>query len=459
MDALLPQGITYLNTVVDVCKIAQVTYPSGKTVGVEVGLMSLGGSPLAMQYNPPLTLYVNGLTSSNTFGLHIGSAQYNYTGSLIFGGYDRGRVIGPVLSYDARSALGLLDINIRVETGASPFSFESRDNLLQTPESAGITQPVQSFLKPEYPYMFLPQLTIEAIANNLPIHFDSTSGFWLWDTKDPNYKKIVSSPAYLGFVFPSLSGNTLNETIKVSFSLLNLDLESSVSGLDSTVKYFPVMRTEVSQLTAYPILLGRAFMQATFTGTNWSKNISWLAQAPGPGATREGLGYDPIDLDNGAQTLDVQTGDNLFSSSWAGHWYVHSGMFREDNVAFFVKRTANMLSRTVLSADGSDDNDGDNNGNGLSGGAIAGIVVGVVGGLAIIGGIIAFLLFRRRRRTKPAELQVSEYRDDKPTQLLHEAPNQNTINELDTSKWHEADGTPHSELPGNAPAELPATNK
>ena len=322
MDALLPQGITYSQTIVDVCKVAQITYPNGNTVAMEVGMAGLGGSPLARTMNPPLALYEDGQTHSNSFGLHIGAAQFDYPGSLIFGGYDRGRAIGPVLSYDAHTGLGLLDVTIGVETGASPFSFDFKQDLLSTPDSSFVTQPISCYLKPEYPYIYLPQLTIEAIAQNLPITFNGDVGYWLWNTNDPAYKKIVTSPGYLGFVFPSLTGNTANETIKVPFALLNLTLETSVSGLASDVPYFPVMRTEINQATGYPILLGRAFMQAAFTGTNWGTNVSWLAQAPGPGSSKEGLGYDPIDMDVSTQSLDVRSGDTLFNASWAGHWTV-----------------------------------------------------------------------------------------------------------------------------------------
>lgn len=453
MDALLPQGIEYPGTIVDVCKIAQVTYPNGRTVAAEVGLAGLGGSPLSRPYNPPLALYSDDITQSNSFGLHIGAAQFDYPGSLIFGGFDRGRVIGPVLSFDAHTAIGLLDITIGVETGGSPFSFDYRENFLTTPDSASVTQPIDSYLKPEYPYIYLPQLTIEALAEHLPITYSDQAGFWLWDTKDPAYEKIITSPAYLGFVFPSLTGNSANETIKVPFRLLNMTLEPSVTGLDTAVPYFPVMRIQVDQNQGLPMILGRAFMQAAFFGTNWNTNVSWLAQAPGPGGNREGLGLDPIDLANSASTLDVQSGDSLFNSSWAGHW-------------------------TVLSTD----NPIDNGGGGLSGGAIAGIVVGAVAILAIIAGIIAFFLIRKRKRNAAAANNPVVYDNDKPGPVYaqYADPNnpqqyQQPPNELDAQQQHhqgfykpatlqpqvyEADGRGYySELPGHGPVELPGTVK
>ncbi|KAK5167759.1 uncharacterized protein LTR77_007458 [Saxophila tyrrhenica] len=455
MDALLPQGIVASGTIVDVCKIAEVTYPNGNTVPAEVGLMGLGGSPLARKYNPPLAVYQDDVTQSNTYGLHIGSAQFKYPGSLILGGYDRGRVIGPVLSFDAHSQLGLLDIMIGVEAGGSPFPFESKQNLLKAPESAGVTQPIESYLKPEYPYIYLPQQSIQAITENLPVKFDSSAGYWLWETSDPSYKKIVGGAGYLGFTFPSLTGNTANETIKVPFALLNLTLESSISGLDSDVPYFPIMEARISQVDGYPILLGRAFMQATFTGTNWGTNVSWLAQAPGPGANKEGLGYDPVDITDVTQTLDVPSGDDLFRQSWEGHWTV-------------------LRTDSELNAIGSGNGNGkdDNDDSGLSSGAIAGIVVGVVALLAIIAAII-FLLLRRRKRNATAAATAPAppgYHDDKqgpaPTYAHYDGEAQSPpVSELygaykpvpQREQWHEVDGMSyHAELPGNAPQELPA---
>ncbi len=452
MDAQLPQGVIYSDVYVDVCKIADITYPSGKTVAAEVGLANLGGSPLATNLSPPGALYSSSTIQSNTFGLHIGSAQHNYPGSLIFGGYDRGRVIGPVLSFDAHTAPHLLDINIGVEDGASPFSFESKGKLLQAPDSAGVTQPISAYLKPEYPYIYLPKLTIEAIAENLPVKFDTTSGYWLWDTSDPMYKKVIGGANYLGFTFPSLTGNTANETIKVPFALLNLTLESSVSGLGSDVPYFPLMEAEVSQLTGYPILLGRAFMQATFTGTNWNTNMSWLAQAPGPGASREGLGYDPVDLGDSTQNLDVPSGDALFKESWAAHW-------------------------TVLNTTDPGNGNDDNGGGGVSGGVIGGSVVAAAGGVAIIAAIIFFVMRRRKRKAASPQATQNAYHDHSPgppaPTYAHYGDAQQPMSELHApaqneyykpvpqqEQWHEMEAREyHAELPGHAPAELPASHK
>lgn len=351
--------------------------------------MCLGGSPIAESYSETKSLYQSGLLQSDSFGLQIGAASLHYPGSLIFGGYDRGRAIGPVTTYNAEGISGdvqLLGVTIGVETGGSPFESMSYDGLLVS--STG-SSPIAALVKPEFPYIFLPQATINAIVSKLPVTFHSKSGYYLWDTSNSSYERIVNSPAYLGFAFPSNAANAANVTIKVPFKLLNLTLESSISGLDSDVAYFPVMQNENigQQESNYVALLGRAFLQAAFIGTNWGKNTSWLAQAPGPGANKQGLGYDPTDLYNGDISLNVQSGDSLFRQSWKGHWTV-----LEDT----HPATNNNTSQSS----------GGNGGGGLSSGAIAGIVVGVVAGLAIIGGLVAILLLRRKKqqRSMPAEV-------------------------------------------------------
>ena len=403
-DIALPKALSTWNSTVVASRIAEITYPNGVTVGMETGFVCLGGSPVLESYSEPKSLYDSSLTQSDSFGLHIGSAALNYPGSLIFGGYDRGRVIGPVITYNAEGVNGdvqVIDIVISVETGESPFDFDYEDGLLVSSSDTEVTSPVAALLKPEYPYIFLPQATLTAITSKLPINFDSKSGYYLWDTKDPSYLEIINSPAYLGFIFPSNTGDTANNTIKVPFKLLNLTLERSISGLDSDVAYFPVMQNEYDgrHVSGYEALLGRAFLQAAFMGTNWGRNTSWLAQAPGPGQSMQGLGYDPTDLYSSDTSLNVQTGDTLFKDSWKGHWTPLPGTSAQKN-------------NTVT------DNTSP---GGLSGGAIAGIIVGVIGGIAIIAAIGAFFIIRRRkqRRSKVAELggDTSAYPyTDKPSQ-------------------------------------------
>ena len=289
-DIQLPNQVSLTDAITDVLKIGDMTYPNGKVVPIEVGYGCLGGSPLDNAYNAPLTLWQSDIIRSNSYGLHIGAAALDYPGSLVFGGYDRGRIAGPVIKYSAQSSLSLIDIEIGVETGDSPFDFEMQTDLLKIPSGGQFTGYLPTYLKPEYPYIFINQETIDAVANLLPVTFSQSAGYYLWDTQDPKYKEITSSPAYLGFVFPSVSGDSANTTIKVPFKLLDLTLESSVTGLTSDVPYLPLMAAPLTGDNAQSTIFGRAFLQAAFMGTNWNTNTSWLAQAPGPGSSMEGIG-------------------------------------------------------------------------------------------------------------------------------------------------------------------------
>ena len=401
-DLQFPNNIQMSSALTDVLKAGEMTYPSGITLPIEVGYGCLGGNPLTQSMNAPLSLYNGQLTTSNSFGLHIGSAPLGYTGSLVFGGYNRGRVIGPVITYDASQTITLIDIEIGVEEGDSPFDFDMQTDLLVVPPSSGFSGSLPVLAKPEYPYIYVNKETLNNIVQHLPVSFDSGAGFYLWDTTNPLYKQIVSLPAYLGFVFPSVSGNTANTTIKIPFKLLNLTLEAAASGLDSDRAYLPLMETDVGGDLGLDILLGRAFLQGAFMGTNWAYNKSFLAQAPGPGGDGEGLGYDPVDLSYAATTLDVQNGEDLFKQSWAGHW-------------------------TVIDKSSNDGGNGNDSG-GLSGGAIGGIVGGVVGGVVIIGALLAFCLVRRKRKARETASQHTAYSQpgmgapNSPGQQFHQQP-------------------------------------
>lgn len=109
-----------------------VEYPNQKTAAPELGFFALNSGndqdAQALSYNKdgvdPWTvagaLYNQSIIPSYSYGLHIGSAALDYGGSLMLGGYDRGRAIGPYTSYAGYSAT-LLDISINVKQGRVPF--------------------------------------------------------------------------------------------------------------------------------------------------------------------------------------------------------------------------------------------------------------------------------------------------------------------------------------------------
>ena len=190
----------------------------------------------------------------------------------------------------------------------------------------------------------------------------------------------------------------------------------------SEADFFPF--TEVSTSC-----LGRAFLQGAFTGTNWQQNVSWLAQAPGPGASGEGLGFDPVDLLPSETTLDVQTGEDDFKNSWKEYWTPNPAKSH---------RTSGTGHEAPKESSGS---------NGLSGGAIAGIVVGIVAFIAIVAAVL-FVLSRKRRKQLPTSQSAL---------AAKESPQE--VGELESPTLpHEAAGPDRGELSAGVPKELYGTH-
>ncbi|RAO69775.1 uncharacterized protein BHQ10_005787 [Talaromyces amestolkiae] len=283
------------------------TYPGGRIQSLEVGVLSLGVDALNQSFSVNEThiveanfvtgwLYKSGNIPSYSYGMHIGSAAKEISGSLILGGYDVARVIGDVSSQTyngTRFPIQLLDIGIGVATGDSPWNSSSITNLLTAANSSLQQQDAstQVLVTGTDPYLYLPQSTCDAIATHLPVSYNASLGLYLWNTKTTQYTKIVRSPSYISLTFAANASSTsdakMNDTmtIKVPFVLLDLKLESPL--VDESTAYFPCMGTANGGLN----VLGRAFLQAAFVGVNWAtkgqEQGNWfLAQAPGPGYLR-----------------------------------------------------------------------------------------------------------------------------------------------------------------------------
>jgi hypothetical protein len=360
---------TVYNATLASASSGNVTYPDKNVGGVTLGYLALGaderrqiftiGTGPSDGINASLfsgQLYDSGAIPSYSYGLHIGSAAFNYPGSLVFGGYNKGRVIGPITAFSDQNAVDLIDISIGVASGSSPFTFTSKDKLLSTGQTTVSPDPLS-------PYIYLPRKTCDNIVSALPAYFDEGLQYYLWNTTNPNFTKIVSSPAYLGFTFPHGPGDTDNVVIKVPFALLNLTLDTPIT--DTPVQYFPCLPYDSTPK------LGRAFLQAAFIGRNWNTRTSWLAQAPGPGARRQGLNDQNIDIPDGAVMIDGYPGADLFTKSWSGQWSLAESLVFEG---------------TSSTSDG------------LSTGAKAGIGIGAA--LGAISLLAASIFFLRSRFTK-----------------------------------------------------------
>jgi hypothetical protein len=116
---------------------------------------------------------------SNSFGLHIGSVAPKIATSLHFGGFDQNRVIGPVSAQlgDIYGSVDLLDVQINVISGASPWSSPSIQGLLAK-GSSSIGSAIPVYIDPLAVYLGLPKSTCDAIAAQLPVTFQAKYGLY-----------------------------------------------------------------------------------------------------------------------------------------------------------------------------------------------------------------------------------------------------------------------------------------
>ena len=368
---------------------AYQTYPNGRNYPIEVGILSMGAPSLSHVWGYTMMfigsyMYTTASrrTPSYSYGIHIGSAKLGIPGSAWLGGYDKNRIMGetsaqPFTPFTTNPGgnlvIGLQDIGLGVATGGSPWSYSEKSGLLSASNSSLIA-PVTVEMDFGKPYLYLPPSTCDNIASTLPVTFNADLGLYLWNTDDDNYHTIVSSPAYLSFLFQKDSTNNQNITIKVPFALLNLTLQAPL--VDKDTPYFPCYPTD----NVYA--LGRAFLQAAFVaedfGTGDGYGTWFLAQAPGPGLV------DVSDQTNiQASASSIPATDNSWEVSWDSHWTVLSSSTATSNST--NDTTAGSDASTLASS-------------GLSQGAKIGIGVGCgVGAAVLICGAAWYFVSRRRR--------------------------------------------------------------
>ncbi|RDL41037.1 Acid protease [Venustampulla echinocandica] len=405
----LRNTITVPNVTIAVYDDIAAVYPSGSIKALQVGTFGLGYLGTANQsFTQPGQPTINGslipgylqaanLTPSNSFGLQIGSVRSKIKGSLYFGGYDQTRICGDISTQQGAFAgiepdddgkkglIDLLDIAINVIDGSSPFNTSTISNLLATGNSS-IGPALSVSMLPEAPYLDLPKSSCDAIAAWLPVTYNADLGLYTWNTNDPRYTQIVSSPSVLSFVFRKGQSNTQNITINVPFMLLNLTLEAPL--VTSTAPYFPCNAQSNGRYS-----LGRAFLQAAFVGANWNANnnqgVWWLAQAPGPN-----IGSQITVQTIRDQDASISPSSNDWAASWKGVLVPFSGKSASTATTSpsAATNTASSLNTT-------------NSSNGLTQGAKAGIGAGIaVCGLGIIS-LCAFLYLRKYNRKNETPLR------------------------------------------------------
>lgn len=303
-----------------------------------------------------------------SFGVHVGSVDFNVSGSLTLGGYDRSRCITePIVSDDI--FVTLVKVSLGIATGNSSFidlPQGATTNLLQA--NGSVVSELSIRPNPGMPYIYLPRETCDAIASHLPVTYSRDFNIYFWNVGDPAYERIVRSPHYLSFAFASGSG--LTRSIDVPFALLNLTMGEPL--LSTPTPYFPCSPWLPS---AAPYNFGRSFLQAAFLAQNWQAGKLYLAQAPGPDHAAPDI--QPI----------VDTETTLRSLADAPTWFSTWSATYEA-----LAKSSNNSSSTSKS---------DESSGGVSKGTIAGAVIGALAGIALILGFLLWLI-RRHKKTRAA---------------------------------------------------------
>ncbi|KAI2472726.1 acid protease [Annulohypoxylon bovei var. microspora] len=405
-------GATIANVSLALVNESYMAYPNGQWYPLTVGCLGIGAPSTVNQsfsnsYGPSINaslipgyLWAHNTTASNSFGMHIGSANPKMPGSFYFGGYDQNRIVGDVLSYqdDYTKDITLKDISIKVIDGSSPWEFESLGGLLSSGNSSITSGGLQVSVDGCSPYLSLPKSTCDAVAKNLPVTYNEGLGLYYWNTNDPKYTQIVNSASVLEFVF-SGDSNTKNVSISVPFRHLNLTLSAPL--VEQPAQYFPCYTGPSKGYT-----LGRAFLQDAFVGANWGTKSWWLAQAPGPNIPSANV----VELADGGS---IKASSNDWKESWSGSW---TALTPEEASSSSTVSAPSVTNTTTADSEES---------TGLSTGAKAGIGAGAgVAGLAVLGAIAFF--FMRRRKAVAADGAASNAAHTTPEQGYY-APVKNPI--------------------------------
>ena len=404
-------GLTISNVSIAAATSANFTMPDQSTHALQVGFLALGGKDNLQTFQsttPDVPTYVanllpgwltmNGQTPSNSWGLHIGSVSSKIAGSLVFGGYDRSRVIGDVITSEMTETSGdlfvdLVDIGIGIDSGASPFASSSINGLLQSdsPGTAG-TGKTRMQADPTVPYIYLPVNSCREIVKHLPVTYSSAIDLYLWQTNDPAFSRILSSPSFLSFIF---QGTTSNVTIKVPFQLLNLTIEPPL--VKTPQAYFPCKGFVPQTDGSTPVYqLGRAFLQAAFIGLSWTHSKWWLAQGPGPNSSPVSL----QSIENSTTTISSLDAGN-WTSSWSNAWTPIP-----DPTPNSTATTSASSHATTSSPSSSPTPSAPPQSSGMSAGAKAAVGVGV---LALALGLVVAGVLLFRRRSKAHHVQAATY--------------------------------------------------
>ncbi|MCJ1331507.1 hypothetical protein MMC10_008198 [Thelotrema lepadinum] len=426
-----------------------ITLPSGRHYSEQIGVLGLGPSAPLGGLDPFANVSsildqmksLNAIRSSS-FSLHIGSIPQGISGSMILGGYDQSRILGPVgvFAYTGDPIAWLEAVNLGAARCDSPFSNGTISQLYKgtggsdivnqiLDEFGGPTGSAALIPNPTLPYISLPIGTCEEVASHLPVTWNTNLSLYTWNHDDPQYVKVINSSAYMEFVLAGIMAEQLS--IKIPFKLLNLTLEPPL--VDFPTPYFPCQPVNSSVGTWQ---LGRSFLQATFFGINYDQNVT-LAQAPGP-TLNQSIINEIQTTDKDLVTSEADALDPLISS-WNNSW---APLNCPDQGINSSSNGSNSSSGSPTSSSSPQPNSG-----GLPGGTVAGISVGTIVGVALLGiTVLLYIRYRKLAISKPAQendaqgsscVETSELTGDN---FRHEVSEQDMSREIDGHARFEAGG-------------------
>ncbi|KAI0484861.1 aspartic peptidase domain-containing protein [Xylariaceae sp. FL0804] len=426
-----------------------MAFPNGRRYNASAGLLGLGPSDPVSDDPPCLLQQLKnaGRISSLFCGLHMGSALLGQQGSMVLGGYEQNRVLGDVGTFGLTTygpQAFILDVQLGVETGDSPFNFTGNTSLWHaiddgdseatlSVELGGRTGSRIIQFDPSVPYLYMPPGICEAVAQYLPVTWNKSLELYTWD-EDDSTSDLIGSPAFMAIVLADRDAR--NITVKMPFLLLNLTLTEPI--VDAPTQYFPCKPWNVSEI-GNEYMLGRAFLQAAFLGFEFEHNLAFIAQGPGPSLEQSiTVTYAEADTSVTPNAL------GSFESSWASTWTVLGSS--DDNPASSPGGDgSDTPGPSQSSAPGPSQSSAPRHST-TSPGGIAGAVVGSVLGSAAI--LAAALWAWRRKRRAQTTVRASAAPPYDPTMGTASNPS-----ELDP--WSKP-----SEAYGNAlPHEMPMSER
>ena len=308
-------------------------YPNGKRYPITTGCLSLGSlAPQSIFWTPDKKLidvdvgnmiayYLanNDVIPSPSYGFHYGSAlpSSKISGSLIFGGYDRNRVIGRAGSQGSYidGSLVLRRLAVNTFEGSAPFEMTGVQ-IIPGKYKYSTDTGFSVRLDACSPYLTLPSDVCKGIASYLPIYHHEGLDLWLWNTSHPGYKLIVESASALTFDFDAGEwGKSI--TIHVPLMQLNLTLgppfTDEIPGMEE--KEVPYFLCHSTPGDSGAWVLGRPFFQSLFIGAHFLTKQLWLAQAPGPKIPSE-----PDIVKIGRYDYDIESSKTKWTDTWKGVW-------------------------------------------------------------------------------------------------------------------------------------------